>query len=315
MTRLLGRTRSLGVLAAVAALAAGGVAPADAAELQEQLPVRVFAHPVAPDRAVIAVDAGTREELTTAEVRDRSGERIGRAILRSTGKALVPLTLPRGSEQKVEVTLTNGTAEQVTKVTTSVTLSTKPAALRQSPWRVVNKLTPLGSKDAPAQKKSIEGVPLEPRAAGALAQLLARAEKQKVDLYPSNGYRAYGWQKGLYQSYVRSDGKKKADRYSARPGYSEHQTGLAFDAKTRAGTCDLQACFGKTAAGRFLARYAGEAGYLIRYTAENRPVTGYRPEPWHLRYVGVWLTGYLQETDQKSLEDAFAMAPAPSYRG
>lgn len=308
------RRRSICVLTVVSAVAAGVVAPAGASEMRDRVPVKIFAHPVAPDRAVVAVSAGTREDLSTAEVRDGRGEMIGRAVLRTTGKALVPLTLPRSSVQKVEVTLTNGTAEKVPEVTTALRLSTKPTALRQSPWRVVNKRTPLSPKDAPAKTTKVQGVPLEPRAARALRGLLASAAREKVDFYPSNGFRAHGWQKGIYQSYVRSDGAKNADRYSARPGHSEHQTGFAFDAKARSGKCDLKACFGRTPEGRFLKKYAAEAGYLLRYTKTNQAVAGYSPEPWHLRYVGRWLTGYLQETHTTSLEDAFAMPAAPSYR-
>lgn len=314
MSRGLGWLRPVGAIAALAALGAGAVAPATAGEIRDRVPVQVFAHPVTPDRAVVAVAAGTRDDLTTAEVRDSSGEIIGRAVLRTTGKALVPLTLPRGSTQQVTVTLTNGTAARVSEVRTTLRLSTKAAALQRSPWRVVNKQTPLRAQDAPVATTKVQGVPLEPRAAHALKGLLTRAAQENVDFYPSNGYRAHGWQKGIYQSYVRADGAKNADRYSARPGFSEHQTGFAFDAKARNGKCDLKSCFGATPEGRFLTKHAGELGYLVRYTKTNRSTTGYSPEPWHLRYVGPWLTGYLHETSTTSLEDAFAMPAASSYR-
>ncbi|MBD4644500.1 D-alanyl-D-alanine carboxypeptidase family protein, partial [Xanthomonas citri pv. citri] len=82
-------------------------------------------------------------------------------------------------------------------------------------------------------------------------------------------------------------GRAEADRVSARPGYSEHQTGLAWDVGDAATpTCDLEACFGDTAAGRWVAAHAAEHGFVIRYPAGAEDETGFAHEPWHLRYVG-----------------------------
>ncbi|KNX39125.1 hypothetical protein VV01_02240 [Luteipulveratus halotolerans] len=145
--------------------------------------------------------------------------------------------------------------------------------------------------------------------------MIKAAAADKAGFYASNGYRAYGWQQGLYTSYARRDGALAADSYSARPGYSEHQTGLAFDAKAIDNRCSLQACFGRTPSGRWLAAHAPAYGFLVRYTPVNSVITGYSPEPWHLRYVGTWMTAYLKESGETSLEEALGLPAAPDYIG
>lgn len=309
MNRL--RGRALVTVAATAAMVTGS-ASAHAGELQEHEPVQVFARAVAPDRAVVAVDAGVHH-LRTAEVLDSTGTSIGRASIGPTGKALIPITVKSNSRKDVQVVLSVKRGTSGIGAVKPLVLSTEKTSLQNSPWRVVNKRTPLGAKDQPKNQVSVQGVPMAASAAGALKTLLALAASHDVEIYPSNGFRSYGWQKGLYQSYVRKDGAKDADRYSARPGYSEHQTGLAFDAKAKNGRCDLEQCFGSTGEGKFLAKHAREAGFLVRYTSANRSMTGYQPEPWHLRYVGTWLTTYLHETGTTSLEKAFGLPHAASY--
>lgn len=128
----------------------------------------------------------------------------------------------------------------------------------------------------------------------------------------TSGYRSNDRQKALYNAYVARDGQDAADTYSARPGFSEHQSGLALDAKATNGACTLQQCFAETPAGRWLAAHAAQYGFVIRYTPTNGAVTGYEAEPWHLRYVGTWLAGYLAETHTPSLEQASATATITS---
>lgn len=99
----------------------------------------------------------------------------------------------------------------------------------------------------------------------------------------SSGYRSYSTQQSLYNKYVRRDGAAAADRYSARPGYSEHQTGLAFDI-IKAGMTSDQPTLDSWA---WLAEHAHEYGFILRYPDGKESVTGYQSEPWHYRYVGV----------------------------
>ena len=112
-------------------------------------------------------------------------------------------------------------------------------------------------------------------------QRAARWAGYSMDLM--SGYRSFETQEELYNDYVAVDGVEKADTYSAWPGHSEHQTGLAFDV----GWVDLQ--FADTPAGRWLANHAHEYGFIIRYPEGKEDITGYQYEPWHIRYLGVEL--------------------------
>ena len=96
-----------------------------------------------------------------------------------------------------------------------------------------------------------------------------------------SGFRSYETQTQLYQDYVNQDGKAEADRYSARPGYSEHQTGLAFDLIGTDG--DLVT---EEKAAQWLLDHAADYGFVVRYLKGKEKETGYMAEEWHLRYVG-----------------------------
>ena len=96
-----------------------------------------------------------------------------------------------------------------------------------------------------------------------------------------SGFRSYETQTQLYQDYVNQDGKAEADRYSARPGYSEHQTGLAFDLIGTNG--DLVT---EEKAAQWLLDHAADYGFVVRYLKGKEKETGYMAEEWHLRYVG-----------------------------
>lgn len=112
-------------------------------------------------------------------------------------------------------------------------------------------------------------------------RLDAAAASAGYELYISSGFRSYETQESIYNRYVANDGKANADRYSARPGYSEHQTGLAIDLN---GVSDN---FGNTSTGKWVAAHAHEYGFIIRYPKGKEAQTGYMYEPWHIRYVGV----------------------------
>lgn len=95
-----------------------------------------------------------------------------------------------------------------------------------------------------------------------------------------SGFRSYNYQAHLYQSYVSSDGQEAADRYSARPGHSEHQTGLAYDLS------DSKGNLLENSASIWLVQHAHEFGFIIRYLPGKESITGYIHEPWHIRYIG-----------------------------
>jgi D-alanyl-D-alanine carboxypeptidase len=105
-----------------------------------------------------------------------------------------------------------------------------------------------------------------------------------------SAYRNYDTQKDLYDNYVKRDGVKVADTYSARPGYSEHQTGLALDVYN--GTIAYTS-FDQTNEYKWLKDNAHRYGFIIRYQKDKESITGYKYEPWHLRYVGEEVATYI----------------------
>lgn len=121
-----------------------------------------------------------------------------------------------------------------------------------------------------------------PEAAAAFRAMADAAKQDGISLRSVSAYRSYQTQQGLYQHYVSIDGKANAERYSARPGYSEHQTGLALDINT----ASISAHFENTAEYAWLRANCARFGFLLRYPREKESITGYRYEPWHYRYVG-----------------------------
>lgn len=106
------------------------------------------------------------------------------------------------------------------------------------------------------------------------------AAAQGLNLYISSGFRSYNYQTNLYNNYVKKHGQAEADRFSARAGHSEHQTGLSFDLNT------IDDSFANTAEGKWVAQNCYKYGFIIRYPKDKESITGYMYEPWHLRYLG-----------------------------
>lgn len=121
-----------------------------------------------------------------------------------------------------------------------------------------------------------------------LEQLFNAAEQEAGLIFLArSGYRSYETQVSLYQRYVDQNGQEAADRFSARAGHSEHQTGLAIDVTADSVNGELTTEFGETAEGIWLKENAHRFGYIIRYLEGRELETGYQYEPWHIRYVGV----------------------------
>ncbi len=180
-------------------------------------------------------------------------------------------------------------------------------------WIITNKQRPLTSDFKPKELTSVDkGEQLRSEAAQALQQLIAGASATNISLRPISGYRSFERQKSVYEGYVKSDGQGQADTYSARPGYSEHQTGLGIDVGNGSGQCDLEICFATTAGGKWVAANAHTYGFIIRYSKDKTPITGYQYEPWHLRYVGVDLANELRSKNQ-TMEEFFSLPSAPTY--
>jgi D-alanyl-D-alanine carboxypeptidase len=212
---------------------------------------------------------------------------------------------------------------------TSSSSSTAPSAFDRtafsiddptSYWVVVNKLRPLSPISyAP---KDLVTVPvahdnpavMRKDASAALVQMFAAGAAEGAgEMQVQSSYRSYPVQTKVYDGWVSSLGQTQADRQSARPGYSEHQTGLAVDISTLPLTCSLAACFGATPQGVWLAANAYRFGYLLRYPADKAAVTGYEYEPWHFRYIGVPLATELHKESVETLEEFFGLSAAPDY--
>lgn len=132
---------------------------------------------------------------------------------------------------------------------------------------------------------------LAPELSSAFAAMRGAAASSGLNLYISSGYRSFATQQSLYNRFVGSEGVVVADTHSARPGHSEHQTGLAIDVNTVAPS------FAYSAEGRWVAANAHLFGFVIRYPAGKEPITGYMYEPWHLRYVGPELATLLHRSN------------------
>ncbi len=123
-------------------------------------------------------------------------------------------------------------------------------------------------------------------ARAALDRLIEAATADGVTMEINNGYRSYSSQEKLYDYYVKRDGKAAADTYSARPGYSEHQSGLVYD---------MEAWDETSPQALWLDEHCWEYGFIIRYPKGKDDETGYSYEAWHLRYVGVDVSLRLRE--------------------
>lgn len=145
---------------------------------------------------------------------------------------------------------------------------------------------------------------LRKEAAEALEKLFRLAKDNGIELYGVSGYRSRATQVGIYNNNVDIQGREAADRVSARPGYSEHQTGLAIDVSSKTAKLGLEEVFGATKEGRWLSEHAHEAGFIIRYPKGKEGLTGYSYEPWHIRYVGEDIAEEIY-TNKWTLEEYF----------
>ncbi len=188
-------------------------------------------------------------------------------------------------------------------------------------WFIVNKQRALAANYVPAKLRQpavrvrVSGsneMLLRDDAASAVEKLVSGAQTAGINLMLVSGYRSYGLQQSVYNGNVSRQGQAEADKTSARPGHSEHQTGLAADLGTTSRFCELDTCFGQTPEGRWLAAHAHEYGFIIRYPDNMQSVVGYSYEPWHVRYVGPELAAEMDKTGQV-MEQFFGLPNAPDY--
>ena len=175
------------------------------------------------------------------------------------------------TENKAETTQATATTEQTTQK------SNGQADLSLGIQMVVNKKHKLPADYNPGEN---------PNAGEKVRELIKKMQELGFSISNQySGFRSYEYQTKLYQNYVNKDGKEAADTYSARPGYSEHQTGLAFDILNGAGGLLGENPQDEKAI-EWLHSHAHEYGFIVRFQEGKEAITGYQAEAWHLRYVG-----------------------------
>lgn len=189
-----------------------------------------------------------------------------------------------------------------------------------SPWVVANKTHALNpSEYVPPDLvypdvNYVNHQPMRQETASALVAMFQSGENEAgLQFSVQSAYRSYDTQVEVYGDDVAAHGQQFADTDTARPGTSEHQTGLAVDISAVPADCSLDACFGTTVQGHWLAANAWRFGFLLRYPADKVAVTGYTYEPWHFRYIGVDLSTQLHNTGVTTLEEFFGVPGGTIY--
>lgn len=149
-------------------------------------------------------------------------------------------------------------------------------------------------------------------AALAIEKMFAAALEEGFTLYGISGYRSYDRQKEIFLNNIVHKGKKHTLKYSAVPGTSEHQTGLALDVSSESIRYKLITSFAKCKEGKWLANNAHKFGFIIRYPKDQYEVTGYSYEPWHIRYVGEDLANYLYSNNM-TLDEYYKYKPSEGF--
>ncbi|MBT2594413.1 M15 family metallopeptidase [Arthrobacter sp. ISL-72] len=242
-----------------------------------------------------------------------------------------PASAPSSSSPSPAATSASAASEPATPTPTASPAPTSPAARHSqqhsltdpaSPWVVVNKHRPLSPADyVPADlvqpnitlAVSGEAAQLNRTTAAAAEQMFAAAAQEGVTMTLTSGYRSYGTQVATYNGYVASRGQAEADTASARPGYSEHQTGWAFDIGDGGGACSFQPCFAEQPAAVWAKANGHRFGFVVRYPWMLHEITGYYYEPWHLRYIGVEAATDMATRGVATLEEYFGLEAAPGY--
>lgn len=220
----------------------------------------------------------------------------------TTTSSMATTAQTTNTTSKTTVNSTEASSEEttVTEATTQAQAASGKADLSLGYDIIVNKKHALPSTYAPGE---------DPTAGQQVRALIHRMQELGYPISDSySGYRSYDYQTELYNNYVAREGQVAADTYSARPGYSEHQTGLAFDILDSHG--NLLDGPEYHDAIHWLHTHAHEYGFIIRFQPGKEAITGYQAEAWHLRYVGDKATAIYQSG--LSLEEYFGV-PGGNY--
>lgn len=186
--------------------------------------------------------------------------------------------------------------------------NTKPSTNLNTELILVNKYNYVTENYVPENLQPLNtsyarsGMQLVDIAKEAFESMSDDAKKEGMNIIAMSSYRSYDYQVNLYNNYVKTDGKEAADTYSARPGYSEHQTGLAVDVYN----LELPyTSFEKTEEFNWMQENAHKYGFILRFPKDKVDITGYQYEAWHYRYVGKEVAKYIHNHNM-TLEEYIA---------
>lgn len=232
----------------------------------------------------IVVEDNSKEEITATIKGEYNIEEEGEYLLSYTAKD----SSGNETEKEFKITVKNNPNVKISKSTKGYTIKNYYGVTYVDGVVIANKTYSLPSNFAPNNLVTINGyIKVVDYVKDAFLSLSSDAKAIGLNIYASSGYRSYSNQKYIYENYVSMDGKENADRYSARAGYSEHQTGLAIDVNT------IDMTFDNTSESVWLRENAYKYGFIIRYPKGKEEITGYMYEPWHIRYVGKELSNKL----------------------
>lgn len=180
--------------------------------------------------------------------------------------------------------------KQKTSNNTDITNNSSNIKTKSSNILLANKDTPLGRDFVPENLvtttvPSNKEIEIDKTANKKLTELFKAAKKEGLDLLLVSGYRDYATQNDIFNEGVANDGLEHTTKYIAKPGESEHQTGLAVDIVSYS-YMSLDDGFENSPTGKWLAANAYKFGFILRYPKDKENVTKYNYEPWHFRYVG-----------------------------
>lgn len=275
-------------------------------------------HRVITRRAVLSAAVGSAGTALLAAcgaqgAKGRSASSTGSSP--TSSPSVSPFTSPSESPAAQTASATPTGSPSVSKAASASPAAARPS-VESSPESLrclVNKMRPFAQIDwEPNDLVDFEGQQLRTEAARAARTMMDAAKAEGVTLTVSSAYRSYAVQQQTYQHWVSVNGQRLADQLSARPGYSEHQTGLAIDFSSPEG-CRLEECYEDTRAGRWLAKNAPNYGFILRFPKGQQAITGYLFEPWHYRYLGKDLAAQYTVSGAGTLEEFLGTGAAPDY--
>lgn len=194
--------------------------------------------------------------------------------------------------------------------------NTKETPFLNKEYILVNKYLSLGEDYIPENLEEIptiyarSGMTLVDVAKDAFVKMAQKAKEENHPVLAMSSYRSYDYQTNLYKRYVANDGVEAADTYSARAGFSEHQTGLCVDVYD--GKIDYTN-FETTESFQWMQENAHKYGFILRFPKGKEHITGYQYESWHYRYVGVKIATYIHEHNI-TFEEYYAKFIEPKYQ-